>query len=94
MMGTECLIISQNHRFDDISRPIKYQGVQENIPVVIEDGVWIGSRVIILAGIKIGYGSIIGAGAVVTKDVEPYTIVAGNPAVVIATRSENENSKN
>jgi len=49
-------------------------------PIVIEDEVWIGVRCLILKGVKIGKGAIIGAGAVVTKNVPPYTFVAGNPA--------------
>jgi maltose O-acetyltransferase len=51
--------------------------------VIIEDDVWIGASVTILPGVKIGKGAILGAGAVVTKNVEPYTIVAGMPAKVI-----------
>ena len=52
-------------------------------PVVIEDNVWIGERCAILKGVHIGKGSIVGLGSVVTKDVPPYTIVAGNPAKVV-----------
>lgn len=52
-------------------------------PIVIEDDVWIGMNVIILKGVKIGKGAIIGAGSVVTKDVPAWTVVAGNPAVVV-----------
>ena len=48
--------------------------------VIIEDGVWIGAGAIILPGVTVGIKSIVGAGSVVTKDVPPYTIVAGNPA--------------
>lgn len=48
--------------------------------------VWIGGRVIILPGVKIGDGAIIGAGSVVTKDVSEYDVVAGNPARVIKNR--------
>ena len=92
MMGTHCLIISQNHRFHDLTIPMCRQGFQQDMPIVIEDDVWIGSRVIILPGVRIGHGSIIGAGAVVTKDVEPYTIVGGNPAKVIGCR-EGERKK-
>ena len=51
--------------------------------VIIEDNVWIGARAIILPNVIIGHNSIIGAGSVVTKNVKPYTIVAGNPAKVI-----------
>jgi len=89
MMGTYCFILSRNHRFDDLTIPMCQQGFYEDEPVVIEDDVWIGSKVIILPGLKIGRGSIIGAGAVVTKDVEPYSIVAGNPARVIGRRDDN-----
>jgi len=52
-------------------------------PIIIEDQVWIGTGAIILAGVKIGYGAIVGAGAVVTKSVSPLTIVGGVPAKVI-----------
>jgi maltose O-acetyltransferase len=55
--------------------------------VIIGDRVWIGYRAIILPGIKIGEGAVVGAGAVVTKDVEPFTIVAGNPARKIGQRN-------
>ena len=55
--------------------------------VTIDDHVWIGSRAMILPGIHVGEGAVIAAGAVVTKDVEPYQIVAGVPARQIGTRS-------
>jgi maltose O-acetyltransferase len=54
--------------------------------VVIEDDVWIGTRAIILPGRRLGKGCIVGAGAVVTKDVEPHSIVAGNPARAVGSR--------
>jgi len=56
--------------------------------VVIEDDVWIGTNAIILPGRRLGKGSIIAAGAVVTRDVEPYAIVGGNPARLIKRRNE------
>lgn len=65
----------------DIS-PIK-RAVFSKGPVVIEDNVWIGDKATILANVRIGKGSIVGANAVVTKDVPPYTIVAGSPARII-----------
>jgi len=88
MMGTHCLIISQNHRFNNVEIPMCQQGFQEDRPVIIDDDVWIGSRVIILPGVTVQRGSIIGAGAVVTKDVRSYSIVGGNPAKIIGTRCE------
>lgn len=61
--------------------------VRENLikdeKVIIEDDVWIGASATILPGVKIGRGAIIGAGAIVTKSVDPYTVVAGIPAKVI-----------
>lgn len=53
------------------------------LPIIISKGVWVGAHSIILKGVKIGEGAIVGAGSVVTKDVPPYTIVAGNPAKII-----------
>lgn len=54
--------------------------------IIVENDVWIGMNVMIMPGVKIGSGSVIGAGAVVSKNVEPYSIVAGNPARVIKKR--------
>lgn len=82
MMGPDCIIYTQNHKFDDISTTMRGQGHQEEKPVHIGDDIWIGGRVIILPGVNIGSHSIIGAGSVVTKDVPPYAICAGNPATV------------
>ena len=58
--------------------------------VVIEDDVWIGSNAIILKGVHVGFGSVIGAGAIVTKDVPEGSIVAGSPARVIGMRFSGE----
>ena len=55
-------------------------------PITIGDGVWIGARAIILPGVTIGEGAIVAAGAVVTKDVEPWSVVGGNPAKFIKKR--------
>ena len=88
MLAPEVVILTENHRHDDIRRPIRLQGA-ESAPVIIEDDVWIGIRVIILPGVRIGRSSVIGAGAVVTKDVPPFSIVAGNPAKVGRKRDGN-----
>jgi acetyltransferase-like isoleucine patch superfamily enzyme len=61
---------------------------EKSAPIVIEDKVWIGCHAIILKGVHIGEGAVIGAGAVVTKDVESYTLVAGNPARVVKSLKE------
>jgi acetyltransferase-like isoleucine patch superfamily enzyme len=57
-------------------------------PVVIEDYVWLGARALVLPGVTIGKGAIVGAGAVVAKDVPPFTIVVGNPAREVGKRSQ------
>ncbi|MDA3799470.1 MAG: acyltransferase [Kiritimatiellae bacterium] len=69
----------------DGGHSLDYVGYQAFSPVVIEDNVWIGSRAMILKGVTIGKGAVIAAGAVVTKNVPPNTLVAGVPAKVIRT---------
>ena len=58
--------------------------------IVIKDDVWIGQNAIICSGVTVGQGAVVAAGAIVTKNVEPYAIVAGNPAKVIKYRFEKE----
>jgi acetyltransferase-like isoleucine patch superfamily enzyme len=77
-------IVSVNHVFDDPTVPFVDQGITAE-GIVIEDGVWIGSGVVITDGVRIGKGAVIAGGAVVTKNVEPHTIVGGVPAKVIRT---------
>ena len=88
MMGPQVVIIGENHRSSDLDMPMRLQGYKLYPPVHIEDDVWIGTRAIILPGLTIGKGAIIGAGAVVTKDVPPYAVCAGNPARIIKFRYE------
>ena len=87
MMGPEVVILTQNHKFSDLNIPMWKQGYEDIRPVIIGDDVWIGTRVIILPGVTIGKGVIIGAGAVVTKNVPDYAIVVGNPARIIKYRN-------
>ena len=75
-------VTALNHNFDDPKKRIDEQGVSTK-PVVIEDDIWIGANAVILPGVTIGENAIVAAGAVVTKDVEPNTIVGGNPAKFI-----------
>jgi maltose O-acetyltransferase len=88
MMGPDCTIYTRNHRFDRLDIPMRLQGMAEPRTVTIQSDAWIGGRVIILPGCTIGEGAIVGAGSVVTRDVAPYMIVAGNPAKVIGDRRE------
>jgi len=86
IMGPEVIIWSVSHRFDRLDVPMNQQGGSELRPVVIGDDVWIGQRVIIMPGLKIGNHAVIGAGSVVTKDVPEWAVVAGVPARLIKMR--------
>lgn len=86
MMGPECRIYTVAHESSDISRPMLDQGATAPEGVVIHDDVWLGARVMVMPGVTIGHGSIVAAGAVVTKDVAPFTVVAGVPATVVRKR--------
>ena len=85
MMGPDVTILTHSHIFDNTDIPMNKQGTIIK-PVSIGDDVWIGMRSIIMPGVKIGNGVIIGAGAIVTKDVPDYAVVAGVPAKVIKYR--------
>ena len=75
-------VTALNHNFDNTEKRIYEQGVSTN-PVTIEDDVWIGANAVILPGVTIGNHCVVAAGAVVTKDVPPHSLVAGVPAKVI-----------
>ena len=93
MMGPDCIIYTSNHRFDRTDIPMREQGFYPEEPVVIGDDVWIGGRVIILPGVKIGSHVVVGAGAVVTKDVPDYAIVGGCPAKILKFRQSQESAE-
>ena len=75
-------VTALNHNFEDPNKRIDEQGVGTT-PVVIEDDIWIGANAVILPGVTIGHHSVVAAGAVVTKNVPPHSLVAGVPAKVI-----------
>lgn len=88
MMGPEVVIYTSGHRHDRTDITMIEQGDDVVKPVVIGNDVWIGRRVMIMPGVTVGDGCIIGAGAVVTKDIPPYSIAAGVPAKVVKSRLE------
>lgn len=91
MMGEDVLFLGGGHKYDNTEIPMGKQGNQPKTPLHIAGDVWIGARSIVLPGCKrIGHGAIIGAGAVVSKDVPDYAIVGGNPAKVIKYRNKEE----
>ncbi len=86
MIGQEALMFTKNHRMDRLDIPMGGQGFTPVKPIVIGNDVWIGARVTILPGVHIGNGCVIGAGAVVTKDVPDFEIWGGNPAHKLKSR--------
>ena len=86
LIGPNSVIRSNNHNFKIFQKPINQQGMSEG-KITIEDDVWIGAIVVILPNVIIGKGSIVAAGAVVTSNVETFSIVGGVPAKVIGLRN-------
>lgn len=93
MIGPDVMLLARSHRFDRTDIPMSVQGDEEIQEIVIGNDVWIGARALMLPGVKIGEGAIVGAGAIVTKDVPPYAVVAGNPAKVIKWRKSDMGQK-
>jgi maltose O-acetyltransferase len=87
LIAPDVIIVDTSHSYQSLDTPIIQQGWEEPNPVIVGDGVWIGARSIILPGVVLGEHSIVAAGSIVTKDVEPYAIVGGNPAKLIHYRT-------
>ena len=95
VIGPNVTIRGGDHRIDVVGKQIYEIGHEQKLPendqdVIIEEGVWIGCNVTILKGVTIGRGSVIAAGALVTKNVPPYAIVGGVPASIIKYRFNND----
>jgi virginiamycin A acetyltransferase len=105
-IGRECnFFLHANHRPDWVTTssqlwgPVTHEIAQMHMEmghpsckgdIIVENDVWIGAKATIMSGVKIGNGSIVGSGSVVTKDVPPYAIVVGNPAIVVKYRFTEE----
>lgn len=87
MMAANCALIASNHNTNRVDVPMNTQGGTDE-PIVIEDDVWICYGSTICAGVHVGKGAVIAAGAVVTKDVPDYCVVGGVPARVLKKRGE------
>lgn len=87
LFGPGVRIFSENHRFEASELLIRLQG-EVRAPVAIEDDCWIGAGATIVGGVRIGRGSVVAAGAVVTRDVLPGSVVAGVPARIVRSRSD------
>jgi acetyltransferase-like isoleucine patch superfamily enzyme len=94
-IGTHCAIAahvvfaSVGHGYSRTDVPMVEQPVTKN-EIVLENDVWIGANAVVIGGVTIGEGSIVGAGAVVTKDVPPYSVVGGTPARIIRNRKDDQ----
>ncbi len=88
MTGPNVLLTTAQHNFQKLNVPMILQGVKEHTHIHVGNDVWLGANVTILHNIKIGNGAIVGAGAVVTKDVPDYAIVGGVPARIIKYRDK------
>lgn len=80
-IANNCTLIASTHNFQRNDIPIKLQG-STSLPIVIDDDVWIGSKVTVLGGVHIGKGAVIGAGAVVTRDIPAFAVAFGVPCRV------------
>jgi acetyltransferase-like isoleucine patch superfamily enzyme len=83
MFANGCFVTDADHRFDDLSKPITWQGFTSKGPTCVGDNTWCGANVVITSGVTVGERCVIGANAVVTRDLPPFSIAAGAPARVI-----------
>lgn len=89
MMGPEVVFLTTSHNYSRIDIPMINQGISKEMPITINDDVWIGTRCTFLPGVTIGRGVIVGAASVVTKSFPDYVVIAGNPARVVRDRRAN-----
>jgi len=83
MFANGCVITDANHRFDDPTKPVPWQGFTSKGPTRVGDNVWCGANAVITSGVTVGERSVIGANSVVTEDIPPFSIAAGAPARVL-----------
>ena len=83
MFANGCFVTDADHRFDDLTRPITWQGFTTRGPTRVGDNVWCGAHAVITSGVTIGERCVIGANSVVTSDLPPFSVAAGAPARVL-----------
>lgn len=83
MFANYCFVADADHRYDDATVPVTWQGMQPKGPVTIEDNCWFGTNCVVTGGVTIGERTVVGANSVVTKDLPAGVIAAGAPARVI-----------
>jgi galactoside O-acetyltransferase len=87
LIAPNVVLRSSDHVIQDANRLIRLQG-HAGGDIIIEDDVWLATNVVVVGGVRIGKGAVVAAGAVVTRNVEPYTVVGGIPAKFIKKRGE------
>jgi acetyltransferase-like isoleucine patch superfamily enzyme len=80
MLANGCFVSDASHRYDDLARPITWQGFETKGPTRIGDNCWLGTNVVVTSAVNIGERCVIGANSVVTEDLEPFSLAAGAPA--------------
>jgi acetyltransferase-like isoleucine patch superfamily enzyme len=83
MIANGCFLTDSSHRYDDPEQPITWQGFTSKGPTRLGDNVWLGANVAVMSGVSIGERCVIGAGSVVTSDIEAFSVAVGAPARVI-----------
>ncbi len=83
MLANGCVVTDADHRFDDPTLPVTWQGFSGRGPTRIGDNVWCGANVVVTSGVTVGRRCVIGANSVVTRDVPPFSIAVGAPARVV-----------
>jgi acetyltransferase-like isoleucine patch superfamily enzyme len=85
LLANDVQLICGNHTFDRRDIPIRAQPTEEK-PIIVEDDVWLGASSVVLGGVTVGKGAVVGAGAVVTQSLPPYSVARGVPARVVGVR--------
>ncbi len=85
MLANGCFVSDADHRFDDLGRPVTWQGFTTRGPTRLGANVWLGANVVVTSGVTIGERCVVGANSVVTRDLPPRSVAAGAPARVLRT---------
>ena len=88
LIGPDVMIFTTNHETSRTDIPICLQGNAKPKPVTIEEDVWIGARVLIMPGVVVKKGCVVGGGTVLTKTFPEYSVIAGNPGMVVKKRNQ------
>lgn len=90
LLARNVYISDHSHAYEDITRPVRTQGLANIRPVTVGDGAWLGQGVVVCPGVEIGRGAVVGAGSVVRHDVPAYSVAVGAPARVVRSFGPSE----